>query len=100
MDDSDDRNQPDTSEFHSDSARADPEPVVVRNRARPAQRHLPLRALDVVVLHGSGEPAAVIEALELLRADAGAISIVLVADDDAEVLAEAKRLCIEDLGEL
>jgi CheY-like chemotaxis protein len=69
----------------------------LRSGDRSGQRYLPPRALDVVVLHGSGDPALVIAALELLRAHAATIPIVLVADDDAEVLANAKRLCIEEV---
>ena len=67
----------------------------LRTRRRVEQRSLQPYALDVVVLHASRDPSATIAALELLRAHAGSIPIVLVADDDAEVLAEAERLCIE-----
>ncbi len=78
---------------------ASAETLVQRSRShgRPGQHHVQPHPLDVVVLHGSGEPSAVTAALELLRSHDGAIPIVLVADDDAEVLSEAKRLCVEEV---
>lgn len=66
-----------------------------RQRDRPVRRQLQPHAVDVVVLHGA--PIAAIVALELLRAHAAAIPIVLITDDDADVLAEAKRLCVEEV---
>jgi AmiR/NasT family two-component response regulator len=54
-------------------------------------------AVDVVVLHEGSDSSSTIGALERLRAHCGALGIVLIANDAAEVLAEAKRLRVEEI---
>ncbi len=55
--------------------------------------------LDVIVLDCGAQTHAILPALELLRAQIGGLSIVLISEDDPTVLTEARRLAVEEVLE-
>jgi CheY-like chemotaxis protein len=54
---------------------------------------------EVIVLDCGAEAHAILPALELLRAQIGGIAIVLISNDDPNVLAEVRRLSVEEVLE-